>query len=65
MSTLESATVTKQTWKRVWWNAVNPSSEQPKLWSGHFSPGNEQREEAEHLCSCRQMIISDEAYRLV
>lgn len=40
-SILESATVTKQFWKRNWWNAVNPSSEQPKLMVGALLLGNE------------------------
>ncbi len=29
-STLESATVTKLSWKQFRWNEVNPASEQPK-----------------------------------
>ncbi len=27
--------------KVVKWNAVNPTSEQPKLWSGHLTMENE------------------------
>ena len=40
-SRLESATVTESFWKQREWNAVNPSSQQPKFWSGHGVRGNE------------------------
>ena len=40
-SRLESATVTESFWKRREWNAVNPSSQQPKFRSGHGVHGNE------------------------
>ena len=40
-SRLESATVTESFWKQREWNAVNPSSQQPKLWQGHGMAGNE------------------------
>ena len=52
-SILESATVTKQFWKRNWWNAVNPSSEQPKLMVGALLLGNERKKR--HMM-CRQMM---------
>ena len=46
-SILESATVTKRLEKSKRWNAVNPSSEQPKHYGrGTFWSGNERDKEA-------------------
>ena len=53
-SSSESATVTEFLGKPKKWNAVNPSSQQPKLWSGHGIRGNEH---SILTGNSRQMII--------
>ena len=53
---LESATVTESEWKHSEWNAVNPTSEKPKLGRGIFA---EEMNEAKDrtILFCRQMVI--------